>query len=94
MIGGFMGAVDSSIVTVSSKGWVVIPSLLRRKIGLKPGMKVSVAEVDGKIVLTPQIGDPVDTLFGKLAGGESLTEALLNARAEDRGRENKKFRSR
>lgn len=89
-----MRAVDSSTVTVSSKGWVVIPSLLRRKIGLKPGMKVSVTEVDGKIVLTPQIGDPVDALFGKLAGGESLPGALLNSRAEDRGRENKKFHSR
>jgi hypothetical protein len=57
-------------------------------------MKVSVTEVDGKIVLTPQIEDPVDALFGKLAGGESLAGALLNSRAEDRGRENKKFHSR
>jgi AbrB family looped-hinge helix DNA binding protein len=89
-----MSAVDSSTVTVSAKGWVVIPSLLRRKIGLKPGMKVSVTEVDGKIVLTPQIEDPVDALYGRLAGGESLTAALLNAKAEDRGRENKKFHSR
>jgi AbrB family looped-hinge helix DNA binding protein len=89
-----MSAFDSSTVTVSSKGWVVIPSLLRRKIGLKPGMKVSVTEVDGKIVLTPQDGDAVDVLFGKLAGGESLTAALLNSRAEDQGRENKKFHSR
>lgn len=84
----------SSTVTVSSKGWVVIPSLLRRKIGLKPGMKVSVSEVDGKIVITPQYGDPVEALYGKLAGGESLTAALLNAKADDRGRENKKFHSR
>lgn len=89
-----MRAVDSSTVTVSAKGWVVIPSLLRRRIGLKPGMKVSVSEVDGKIVLTPQIEDAVDALFGKLAGGESLSAALLSSRAEDRGRENKKFHSR
>jgi len=55
-----MGAFNSTIVTVSAKGWVVIPSLFRRKIGLKPGMKMEVTETEGKIVLTPQVGDPVD----------------------------------
>ena len=82
-----MGAFNSTIVTVSSKGWVVIPSLFRRKIGLKPGMKMKVTEKEGKIVLTPQAGDPVDELYGKLAGGESLTAALLADRAEERKRE-------
>lgn len=82
-----MGAFNSTIVTVSSKGWVVIPSLFRRKIGLKPGMKMEVTETEGKIVLTPQTGDPVDELYGKLAGGESLTAALLADRAEERDRE-------
>ena len=82
-----MGAFNSTIVTVSSKGWVVIPSLFRRKIGLKPGMKMEVTETEGKIVLTPQAGDPVDELYGKLAGAESLTAALLADRAEERDRE-------
>jgi len=82
-----MGTFNSTIVTVSSKGWVVIPSLFRRKIGLKPGMKMAVTETEGKIVLTPQTGDPVDELYGTLAGGESLTAALLADRAEERERE-------
>jgi AbrB family looped-hinge helix DNA binding protein len=82
-----MGTFNSTIVTVSSKGWVVIPSLFRRKIGLKPGMKMEVTETEGKIVLTPQAGDPVDELYGNLAGGESLTAALLTDRAKERERE-------
>ena len=82
-----MGTFSSTIVTVSSKGWVVIPSLFRRKIGLKPGMKMEVTETEGKIILTPQAGDPVDELYGKLAGGVSLTAALLADRAEERKRE-------
>lgn len=82
-----MSSFNSTIVTISSKGWVVIPSLFRRKIGLKPGMKMKVTETEGKIVLTPQVGDPVDELYGKLAGGESLTVALLADRAEERKRE-------
>ena len=89
-----MVTAHSSTVTVSSKGWVVIPSLLRRKIGLKPGMKMVVTEVDGKIVLTPQDVDPVDAFFGKLAGGESLTAAILEARKEDRTCEENKLHSR
>jgi AbrB family looped-hinge helix DNA binding protein len=89
-----MGALNSTIVTVSSKGWVVIPSLFRRKIGLKPGMKMEVTEAGGKIVLTPQSGDPVDELYGKLAGGESLTAALRADRAEERDREQAKIHTR
>lgn len=82
-----MGAFHSTTVTVSPKGWVVIPSLFRKKIGLKPGMKMEVTETEGKIILTPQVGDPVDELYGKLARGESLTAALLADRAEEREHE-------
>ncbi|RPH53009.1 MAG: AbrB/MazE/SpoVT family DNA-binding domain-containing protein [Desulfobacteraceae bacterium] len=89
-----MGSLNSTIVTVSSKGWVVIPSLFRRQIGLKPGMKMVVTEADGKIVFTPQLDDPVDKLYGKLADGESLTDSLLAARAEDKKREKAKIHSR
>jgi len=89
-----MGALNSTIVTVSSKGWVVIPSLFRRKIGLKPGMKMEVTEREGKIVLTPQTGDPVDELYGKLAGGESMTMALLAERAAENDHEQAKIHPR
>jgi len=86
-----MNTLHSTIVTVSSKGWVVIPSLFRRHIGLKPGMKMMVTEEEGKIVLTPQAIDPVDALYGKLAAGESLTRALLSDRKEERAREKTKI---
>jgi len=89
-----MDALHTAIVKVSSKGWVVIPSFFRRQIGLKPGMKMLVTETDGKIVLTPQAGDPVDKLYGKLADGESLTEALLADRTEENKREKAKIHSR
>lgn len=89
-----MGALHSTIVTISSKGWVVIPSLFRRHIGLKPGMKMVVSETEGKIVLTPQVIDHVESLYGKLATGESLTEELLADRKEERDREKAKIHSR
>jgi AbrB family looped-hinge helix DNA binding protein len=89
-----MGTLQATIVTVSSKGWVVIPSLFRRQIGLKPGMKMVVTEAEGKIVLTPQVSDPVEELYGKLTMGESLTEELLADRKEERDREKAKIYSR
>ncbi len=70
--------------TVSSRGLVVIPAPLRRKINLKPGMKMVASEIEGKIVLTPQTSDCIDLFFGKLAGEDSLTQALLANKVEDK----------
>jgi len=57
-------------------------------------MKMAVTEVEGKIVLTPQVGNPVDELYGKLAKGESLTEALIKDRAAEKDLEQAKIRLR
>lgn len=89
-----MNTLHPTIVTISSKGWVVIPSLFRRQIGLKPGMKILVTETKGKIILTPQTSDPVDALFGKLAVHESLTKELLAERKKERDHEKAKIHSR
>ena len=88
-----MSASCATTVTVSAKGWVVIPASIRKKINLKPGMKMVVDEVEGKIVLIPQSADAVDALFGKLAGEESLTKALMTEKAEDERREKAKLHS-
>ncbi|MFO7859991.1 MAG: AbrB/MazE/SpoVT family DNA-binding domain-containing protein [Desulfosalsimonas sp.] len=89
-----MASAYTKTVTVSSKGWVVIPAPIRKKISLKPGMKVTVQEVEGKIILEPQADDIVESLFGKLAGKSSLTRALLEDRAEEIEREKKEIYSR
>lgn len=81
----------SKTVTVSSKGWVVIPANIRRQINLKPGMKMTAEEIEGKIVLTPQSKDLVDSLFGKLRGGDSLTKELIIERNRNKDHEDKKI---
>ena len=68
---------------VSSKGWVVIPPELRRRYRLKPGSIIEFREEDEKILLVPSGPDPVESLFGKLAGRVSLTKALLEDRAAE-----------
>lgn len=86
-------SVNSQMVTVSSKGRIIIPAPLRKRLGLKPGMKVLIREEKGKIVLTPQMEDPVEELFGKLAGEDSLVDALLKERVKEKNREMSKIRT-
>ncbi|RLA94660.1 MAG: AbrB/MazE/SpoVT family DNA-binding domain-containing protein [Deltaproteobacteria bacterium] len=77
---------------VSKKGWVVIPAPLRRRLGLKPGTIVEFREEEGKIIMLPQAEDPVEGLYGKLAG-MNLTDALLEMRGEELRHEEGKVRS-
>lgn len=74
------------ITTVSTKGQVVVPSRIRRKLGLRPGDSLN-ARLDGQhIVLTPRkirsrkariVRDPVTGLPALTAGpgGPELTSA-------------------
>lgn len=72
---------------VSAKGWVVIPASLRKRFGLKPGTIVDFYEEGDKIALVPRSEDPVEAVHGKLSGKTSLTDALLEDRAEELMRE-------
>jgi AbrB family looped-hinge helix DNA binding protein len=78
-------------LTISSKGWVVIPADLRKKYGLKPGDTVNVVDYGGVLALVPALADPVREAMGMLKGSESLTEALLEERRKDREREERKW---
>jgi AbrB family looped-hinge helix DNA binding protein len=64
-------------VTVSEKGWVVIPAQLRKKYHLTPGVEVQVVDYGGTLVLVPKLADPVAQAAGLLKGPRSLTRALL-----------------
>ena len=67
-------------VTVSGKGWVVIPQEIRKRHNLKKGDKVHIIDYGGVVAIVPASKDPVAEGFGMLKGGPSLTEALLDER--------------
>jgi len=51
-------------VTISQKGWVVIPAALRKKYGLKPGAKIQIVDYGGLLGLLPVDQDPITAAAG------------------------------
>ena len=80
------------IVTLSSKGKLVIPKEIREALGVKPGQKVFFKIVKDHLVeIAPLPEDPIRHFCGIFKEGSSLTEALLKEREEDKKREEKRF---
>lgn len=75
---------------VSSKGWVVIPSEMRKRYGIKPGQEVQFIPEKDRLTLVPTAQDPIHQSLGKYKGKTSLTKSLLKARKEELNREKAK----
>lgn len=78
-------------LTISSKGWVVIPADLRKKYDLKPGDKVNIVDYGGVLSMVPALDDPVRDARGLLKEGGSLTDALLEDRRADAARDERRW---
>jgi AbrB family looped-hinge helix DNA binding protein len=72
-----------TIVKTSSKGQIVIPAEIRKKLGIEPGQKINLSLENDKAVLTPLPKDPIKTLRGILKGIPSMTRALLDDRKKE-----------
>jgi AbrB family looped-hinge helix DNA binding protein len=77
---------NRQITTVSTKGQFVIPSEMRSALGIKPGTRICVTQEGSRIVLEPVSAELVDKTRGMLAGGRSLTKALLRERRREKDR--------
>jgi AbrB family looped-hinge helix DNA binding protein len=78
-----------SVAQLTTKGQILVPKHLRRKLGLKPGGKVHLAEEEGRLVLTPVPPDPIEAATGFLKGRFSLTQDLRREHREEARRERK-----
>ncbi|MGQ9512764.1 AbrB/MazE/SpoVT family DNA-binding domain-containing protein [Thermodesulfitimonas sp.] len=81
-------------VTLSGKGQIAIPVVLRRRYGLQKGDRLLIEEAEGAIILRPLPRHPLLSLRGKYRarGGESLTSLLLEERRLEREDEAKETR--
>ncbi|MFC1713481.1 AbrB/MazE/SpoVT family DNA-binding domain-containing protein [Candidatus Poribacteria bacterium] len=79
------------IVTTSAKCQIVIPSKLRRELGIEPGGKVLIEKFDDRHALISAMpDDPIRSLRGVIQGGKSMAAELLKERREDNLREEDK----
>lgn len=64
--------------TATSKGQIVIPSSIRKRLGIKEGTRIQIElrEEDKEIILRPITRDYVHSLRGKLRG-KGLMKALM-----------------
>jgi len=67
---------------VSTKGQVVVPSNIRRKLGLQPGDALEAIVEEQRIVLTPQRVRPLNAriIQDSVTGLPVLTSGLKNAK--------------
>ena len=75
---------------VTTKGQIVIPSIIRRHLNIKQGTKLCVMEEGDKIVLQPLTHDYFEKVAGILNSKGKLTKKLLEERAKEKEHENKK----
>ena len=77
-------------VYVTTKGRIVIPGRLRRKLCIKPGTKVCFIERGSDILFQPVTKEYVLSVCGMLKDKTSATAELLIERKKDREREQAK----
>ena len=79
------------VAYVTTKGQLVIPARIRRKLGIKPGTKVCFVERGGEILFQPVTKEYIRSVCGMLKSTTSVTGELLNERKKDRDREEAKI---
>jgi len=81
-------------LTISSKGWVVIPAELRKKYRLNPGTEVVIVDYGGVLSIIPAVREPVKQGRGLLKDIPSLKGDLIKERAKERRREDARSKAR
>lgn len=72
------------IMTVTSKGQIIIPSVLRRHMGIKRGTKICFIEHDKELILKPVTDDYIDSVRGILKTGGKALKALAKEKESER----------
>ena len=72
---------------VTSKGQIVIPSRIRRRLNIKRGTKLYIEEKDDELILKAVTPAYFEKIAGVLSTKGKLSKALIEERGKDKGRE-------
>ena len=81
-----------SVVQLSEKGQIVIPSKMRKKYSLKAKSKLEIVDLGDQIVLCPIPDNPLEAAVGFLKSEISVAGMLRDARIEEEALESKKVK--
>jgi AbrB family looped-hinge helix DNA binding protein len=73
---------EMSVVT--SKGQLVIPARLRRRLGIKKGTQIAFTEDHGRLIVQPVTREFIRGLRGSLKGKPSPMDVLIEERRRER----------
>jgi AbrB family looped-hinge helix DNA binding protein len=80
--------------TVTSKGQLVIPSGLRKRLGIEQGTRIAVREENGQLILQPMTDAYIDAMQGLLGDTTAMIEYLHQERRKENTDTNEKVRAR
>jgi AbrB family looped-hinge helix DNA binding protein len=75
---------------VTSKGQLVVPSLIRRRYGIKPGTRINFVEESGRIIFQPVTREYIRSfrgVFKDKQGEKNMLQEHLEERQAERERE-------
>lgn len=78
-----------ALLQISKKGQILIPSRLRKRLGLKPGAAVQVVEEADHLIVRAVPEDPIAAAAGFLNVEASLTADLVQEHKNERHRQRK-----
>jgi AbrB family looped-hinge helix DNA binding protein len=76
---------------VTTKGQIVIPSKIRRRLNIKRGTKLCIVEKGDQIILQPLTNEYFEKMAGILNTKGKLTKAILEERTKEKELEDKKW---
>ena len=79
------------VVTASSRGQIVIPKKIRKRLNIVAGKRLSIKAEGDQVLLTLLPDDPVEAFCGIFKEKSLLTRALTEHRKKDKQREEKKI---
>lgn len=73
-------------IVVTTKGQIVIPSKIRRKLNIRRGTRLFIEEYEDEIILKPLTSSYFKKLSGYLHTNGKLTRALLEEKTRELGK--------
>ena len=78
---------EYAIAKVSTKGQIVIPSKIRRRLNIKRGTKLYIEEKGDELILKAVTPAYFEKIAGVLSTKGKLTKTLIEERKNDKSRE-------